>query len=188
MSSRQLVEQGFDISAIPKADLSFRSRRRKVDFERVLQHHVSPYNLSWNFHPFFIKTSLGIYLKDGCYQSNTLSSGVKVTSAAAIANNFWTFEPDLAPTYLEDGWNSPCTLSSTSTPRTPRPTTNPATSSVSTSPRANSSANGPAARAATSSSSSTTTCREMPSSTGTATDSGRSCFGRTWATISRRPR
>jgi hypothetical protein len=59
---------------------------------------VSPYNLSWNFHPFFIKTGLGIYLKDGYYQSNTLSSGVKVTSAGAIANNFWTFEPDLALT------------------------------------------------------------------------------------------
>jgi hypothetical protein len=66
---------------------------------------VSPYNLSWNFHPFFIKTGLGIYLKDGYYQSNTLPSGVKVTSAAAIANNFWTFEPDLALTYLEDDWN-----------------------------------------------------------------------------------
>jgi hypothetical protein len=66
---------------------------------------VSPYNLSWNLNPFFIKTGLGIYLKDGFYQSNTLPSGVKVTSAAAIANNFWTFEPDLALTYLENDWN-----------------------------------------------------------------------------------
>jgi Putative MetA-pathway of phenol degradation len=41
----------------------------------------------------------------GIIKSNTLSSGVKTTSAAAIANNFWTFEPDLALTYLEDGWN-----------------------------------------------------------------------------------
>jgi hypothetical protein len=66
---------------------------------------VSPYILSWNFHPFFIRTGLGVYLKDGYYQSNTLPSGVKVTSATAIANNFWTFEPDLALSYLDNGWD-----------------------------------------------------------------------------------
>ena len=65
---------------------------------------VSPVNLSWNLHPFFIKTGLGVYLKDGYYTSQVTGAG-RVTSAAAIANNFWTFEPDLALSYLEDGWD-----------------------------------------------------------------------------------
>lgn len=66
---------------------------------------VSPYNLSWNLPPFFIKTGLGVYRKDGYYQSNASPLGGRVTSAAAIANNFWTFEPDLALTYLENDWD-----------------------------------------------------------------------------------
>ena len=66
---------------------------------------VSPYNLSWNLHPLFIKTGLGVYLKDGYYQSNASPLVGRVTGASAIANNFWTFEPDLALTYLENDWD-----------------------------------------------------------------------------------
>jgi hypothetical protein len=49
-------------------------------------------NVSWNYHPFFFKVGLGFYLPDGNWQDG-------------IANNTWTFEPDFAVTYLNNGWN-----------------------------------------------------------------------------------
>jgi hypothetical protein len=49
-------------------------------------------NISWNYHPFFFKVGLGFYLPDGDWQDG-------------IANNTWTFEPDFAITYLNNGWN-----------------------------------------------------------------------------------
>jgi hypothetical protein len=49
-------------------------------------------NVSWNYHPFFFKVGLGFYLPDGTWQSG-------------IANNTWTFEPDFAVTWLNNGWN-----------------------------------------------------------------------------------
>jgi hypothetical protein len=49
-------------------------------------------NVSWNYHPFFFKVGLGVYLPDGDWQGG-------------IANNYATFEPDVAVTWLNDGWN-----------------------------------------------------------------------------------
>ncbi len=49
-------------------------------------------NVSWNYHPFFFKVGLGFYLPDGDWQGG-------------IANNTWTFEPDFAVTWLDNGWN-----------------------------------------------------------------------------------
>lgn len=60
---------------------------------------ISPANLSWNFAPFFIKVGFSIYVNDGDSNHGT-SSG-----ASAIANNFWTFEPDVAVTWLQNGVN-----------------------------------------------------------------------------------
>ena len=49
-------------------------------------------NVSWNYHPFFFKVGLGVYLPDGDWQSG-------------IANNYATFEPDFAVSWLSEGWN-----------------------------------------------------------------------------------
>lgn len=63
---------------------------------------VSPINLSWNFHPLFFKVGLAIYADDG-YTSSAPVPGGRVNNG--IANDFWTFEPDVAVTYLENGWD-----------------------------------------------------------------------------------
>ncbi len=60
---------------------------------------ISPINLGWNFHPFFFKVGFSVYLNDGDTNHGT-SSG-----ASAIANNFYTFEPDIALSWLQGGWN-----------------------------------------------------------------------------------
>ena len=49
-------------------------------------------NVSWNYHPFFFKVGMGFYLPTGDWQSG-------------IANNTWTFEPDFAVSWLDNGWN-----------------------------------------------------------------------------------
>jgi hypothetical protein len=67
---------------------------------------ISPVNLSWNLHNgFFVSTGLSIYLPDGYYQHQTGAGGAQVSPQTSIANNFWTFEPGAAVSYLNDGWN-----------------------------------------------------------------------------------
>jgi hypothetical protein len=60
---------------------------------------ISPLNLSWNVHPLFFKVGFSVYINDG---DSVHGSG---SGLSAPANNFWTFEPDFAITYLENGWN-----------------------------------------------------------------------------------
>jgi hypothetical protein len=67
-----------------------------------------PVQLSWNFHPFFVSTGLGIYANDGYTQIQPVFSGTGVLlghKSAGIANDFWTFEPDVAVSYLDNGWD-----------------------------------------------------------------------------------
>jgi hypothetical protein len=74
---------------------------------------IVPANLSWMVAPgLFVSTGLGIYIPDGTYSSNpVLSHGSygsvigRSISDTSIANNYWTFEPDVAISYLGDGWN-----------------------------------------------------------------------------------
>lgn len=66
---------------------------------------VSPLNLSWNLNNgFFIGTGLGIYVPDGYIVHQPAGSG-QVNGQPNIANDFWTFEPGVAISYLKDGWN-----------------------------------------------------------------------------------
>ena len=51
---------------------------------------------SWN-DGFAIKTGLGIYVQDGTVQGPTGLSNV--------GNPWWTFQPELAISYLANGWN-----------------------------------------------------------------------------------
>jgi hypothetical protein len=62
---------------------------------------IQPIGLSWDLHNgFHVSTSLGIYLPDGYYQHSGAT-----TTQTSIANNFWTFEPNAAVSYLQNGWN-----------------------------------------------------------------------------------
>lgn len=59
---------------------------------------VQPLDLSWNLGDgFFVGTGFGVYVPVGTY-----SSGANIN----IGQHFWTFEPSVAFTYLNHGWNA----------------------------------------------------------------------------------
>jgi hypothetical protein len=61
--------------------------------------YIAPVELSWKLGTsgFAIKTGLGIYVPDGTVQGPTGLSNV--------GNPWWTFQPELAISYLANGWN-----------------------------------------------------------------------------------
>lgn len=62
---------------------------------------LMPYILSWNLgQGWFVGTSMSVYVPDGDHRT---VDGVR--SQRSWANNFWTFEPSLAFSYLGHGWN-----------------------------------------------------------------------------------
>lgn len=62
---------------------------------------ISPEQLSWKLGDgLFFSQGLTVYLKDGDYRH----TGTR-TDATAFANNFWTFEPNVAISYLKNGWD-----------------------------------------------------------------------------------
>jgi hypothetical protein len=71
---------------------------------------ISPINLSWNLgNGFFVGGGLGIYIDDGytVHQPGTTKLGTAgtVVGQPNIANDFWTFEPGVAVSWLQNGWN-----------------------------------------------------------------------------------
>lgn len=67
---------------------------------------ISPLNLSWNLgNGWFVGTGLAIATPDGT-TGHTWNGflGKYVLSNNNIANNYWTFEPNLAFTWMKDGW------------------------------------------------------------------------------------
>ena len=60
---------------------------------------IAPVELSWRFGDsgFFAKAGLGIYVPDG-----TISGP---NGLGNVGNPWWTFQPNLAVSYLKDGWN-----------------------------------------------------------------------------------
>jgi len=67
---------------------------------------ISPLNLSWNLGGgLFAKFGTAVYVNDGTYRTLNAGGGVKVTNPNSIANNFWTIEPDIGLSWLNDGWN-----------------------------------------------------------------------------------
>jgi len=71
---------------------------------------IVPGNLSWMVAPgLFASVGLGIYIPDGTYSDSAVFSSGHVVGRAvngsSIANNYWTFEPDVAVSYLGGGWN-----------------------------------------------------------------------------------
>ncbi len=69
----------------------------------------SPINLGWDFKPFFLKAGFTVYADDGYTQTVLAATGPAKghlqASGSATADNFWTFEPDVALSYLQNGWD-----------------------------------------------------------------------------------
>ncbi len=62
---------------------------------------VTPEILSWNLGDNnFVSEGLSIYLPDGDYRHIGTTE-----SADSVSNNYWTFEPSIAYSYLGNGWN-----------------------------------------------------------------------------------
>lgn len=58
---------------------------------------IKPIGLSWALpNHFFLETGLSVYLPIGQYDQR---------SALVAGNNYWTIQPDIGLTYLNDGWN-----------------------------------------------------------------------------------
>ena len=62
--------------------------------------------LSWNLGGgHFVGEGFSVYLPDGDFRHTTNAQGQQVKSEDSIANHFWTFEPNIAYSYLANGWN-----------------------------------------------------------------------------------
>jgi hypothetical protein len=61
--------------------------------------YIVPIELSWKLggSGFYVKTGLGIYAPDGSISGDN--------GLGNIGNPWWTFQPELALSYLKDGWN-----------------------------------------------------------------------------------
>lgn len=76
---------------------------------------VTPVMLSWNLgNGWFIGSGASIYIKDGtfthtynrfAFNGSGSGSGREQVDADSFANNFWTFEPYFAVSYLGNNWN-----------------------------------------------------------------------------------
>ena len=66
-------------------------------FNTILQ----PIDLSWEISPhLFVAMAHSVYVKDGEFHA---SNGFR--DQTSYANNFWTYEPSVAVSYLNDGWD-----------------------------------------------------------------------------------
>lgn len=67
---------------------------------------LTPEMLSWNIGgPNFIGEGLSVYIPDGDFRHAANSEGQQIETQDSIANNYWTFEPNIAYSYLGGGWN-----------------------------------------------------------------------------------
>lgn len=67
---------------------------------------LTPEMLSWNLGGGnFVGEGFSVYLPNGDFRHTTNAQGQQVESQDSIANNFWTFEPNVAYSYLGGGWN-----------------------------------------------------------------------------------
>lgn len=67
---------------------------------------VSPLNLSWNLgNGWFVGAGMAIVTPLGTKQTTwNAAQGKYVLGTGNIANNYWTFEPNFAVTWMKDGW------------------------------------------------------------------------------------
>jgi hypothetical protein len=76
------------------------SNPANVNVEGVFNTYIVPIELSWTKiggTGFAVKTGLGIYLPDGTTQG--------ITGTGNVGAPYWTFQPELALSWLSGGWN-----------------------------------------------------------------------------------
>jgi hypothetical protein len=93
--------QPYVFKGVDATDVGGRATISNGTFNTIIQ----PLGLSWNLKQFgldgfFASVALGIYINDGYYAHSGAT-----TLQPSIANNYWTFEPSVALSYLKDGWN-----------------------------------------------------------------------------------
>lgn len=66
-----------------------------------------PVILSWDLgNSFHVGSGVALYARNGKFDYNyDAAAGRNVKAATAVGNRYWTVEPNLAITYLKDGWN-----------------------------------------------------------------------------------
>lgn len=67
---------------------------------------VSPLNLSWNLgNGWFVGTGVSVVTPTGTTETTWSAAQNKyILGKGNIANNYWTFEPSFAVTWMKDGW------------------------------------------------------------------------------------
>jgi hypothetical protein len=78
-----------------------------VDSNGLVNTSISPAILSWDLgNGYHLGTGLAVVLPNGKFDySYSAAEGRKVKSSTTIGNDYWTFEPNLAISYLNNGWN-----------------------------------------------------------------------------------
>ncbi|WP_192458208.1 SphA family protein [Musicola keenii] len=68
---------------------------------------ITPVILSWSLGGgYFLGTGLTLYADNGMFRyTYDASAGRNVKSATTIGNDYWTIEPNVALTYLSNGWS-----------------------------------------------------------------------------------
>jgi hypothetical protein len=68
---------------------------------------IAPAILSWDLGSgYYLGTGLAVIANNGKFRyAYDPLAGRNIKASTAISNNYWTFEPNLALTYLSDGWN-----------------------------------------------------------------------------------
>ncbi|PKU26121.1 SphA family protein [Telmatospirillum siberiense] len=68
---------------------------------------LTPAILSWDVgNGIFIGSGLSVYVKDGHFTHHySAAQGRETLSNGSFANNYWTFQPNFAVSYLANGWN-----------------------------------------------------------------------------------
>lgn len=93
------IAQPFDYTSVYSRSEATIGNGHWGDYNTV----VVPAILSWQLpHDFWLKASLAAYLDDPTSSpAHPLSNG-----GAGSGNSYWTLEPEVAVTYLHDGWNA----------------------------------------------------------------------------------
>lgn len=89
------------------AETKFTGGTNSVSSSGLVNTAVTPVILSWDLgQGYFISTGLTVYLDDGDFSATYDSSaGRKVKNSRSIGNDYWTFEPHVAVTYMGDDWS-----------------------------------------------------------------------------------
>jgi hypothetical protein len=85
-------------AAIPLVSVNLKTPGGSFSGSGMANPVLQPLDLTWMIAPgLFVNPGLGFYAPIGTYDK---------TAAVSTGNEFWTIQPNLALTYLDDGWNA----------------------------------------------------------------------------------